>query len=88
MCKTLKDPNQKSWRQLVKTVRYIKGSRDLATFMPRAGKPDTIEAFLDGGWACDDLDRKSALGGYLFDGWWLPITQSQQDSWITRAQQR
>ena len=45
MCKRLRNPNQKSWRQLVKTVRYIKGSRDMATFMPRAGKPDTIEAF-------------------------------------------
>ena len=46
-------------------MRYIKGSRDLATFMPRAGKPDIIEAFLDGDWACHDLDRKSASGGYL-----------------------
>ena len=62
------ESNKKSWRQLVKTVRYIKGSRDLATFMPRAGKPDTIEAFLDGDWACDDLDRKSASGGYLMVG--------------------
>ena len=40
MCKRLRNPNKKSWRQLVRTVRYIKGSRDLATFMPRAGKPD------------------------------------------------
>ena len=23
----------------------------------------------------------------LFDGWWLPITQAQQDDWTTRAQQ-
>ena len=62
MCKRLRNPNKKSWRQLVKTVRYIKGSRDLATFMPRVGN---IEAFLDGDWACDDLDRKSASDGYL-----------------------
>ena len=55
MCKRLRNPNKKSWRQLVKTVRYIKGSRDLATFMPRAGKPD-------------DLARKSASGGYLMVG--------------------
>ena len=68
MCKRLRNPNQKSWRQLVKTVRYIKGSRVLATFMPRASKPDTIEAFLDGDWACDELDRKSASGGYLMVG--------------------
>ena len=68
MCKRLRNPNQKSWRQLVKTVKYIKGSRDLATFMPKAGKPDIIEAFLDGDWACDDLDKKSASGGYLMVG--------------------
>ena len=68
MCKRLRNPNQKSWRQLVKTVRYIKGSRDLATFMPKAGKSDIIEAFLDGDWAFDDLDKKSASGGYLMVG--------------------
>ena len=68
MCKRLRNPNKKSWRQLVKTVRYIKGSRDLATFMSKAGKPDIIEAFLDGDWACDDLDRKSTSGGYLMVG--------------------
>ena len=68
MCKRLRNPNQKSWRQLVKTVRYIKGSRDLATFMPKAGKLDIIEAFLDGDWACDDLDKKPASGGYLMFG--------------------
>ena len=68
MCKRPRNPNKKSWRQLVKTVRYIKGSRDLATFMPKAGKADIIEAFLDGDWACDDLDRKSASGGYLMVG--------------------
>ena len=45
ICKRLRNPNKKSWSQLVKTVRYIKGSRDLATFMPKAGKPDIIEAF-------------------------------------------
>ena len=26
---------------------------------------ETIEAFLDGDWVCDDLDKKSASGGYL-----------------------
>ena len=56
MCKRLRNPMKKSWRQLVKTVRCIKGSRDLATFMPKEGKRDIIEA-------CDDLDRKSASGG-------------------------
>ena len=68
MCKRLRDPNPKSWKQLVKTVRYIKDSRDLATFMPRASKPDTSEAFLDADWACDDLDRKSTSGRYSMVG--------------------
>ena len=44
------------------------GVKRFATFMPRAGKPDTIEAFLDGDWACDDSDRKSASGGCLMVG--------------------
>ena len=82
MCKRLRNPNQKSWRQLVKTVTS-KGSRDLATFMPKASKPDIIEAFLDGDWASDDLDRKSASGGYLMVG-----GCRLQDDWTTRAQQR
>ena len=29
----------------------------------RAGKPNRIEAHLDGDWAGDDIDRKSAYGG-------------------------
>ena len=68
LCKSLKDPNRKSWRQLVKTVRNMKSSRDSATFMPRAGKPDSIEAHLDGDSACDDIDKKSASGGNLMVG--------------------
>ena len=51
--------------------------------MPRAGKLDTIEAFLDGDWACDDLDRKSASGRYLIVGGCRLV----QDNWTTRAQQ-
>ena len=46
---------QKSRRKFVKTVRYIKGTKVLATFMPRSGKADSIEANLDGDWACDDI---------------------------------
>ena len=46
-------------------MSHIKGSRDLATFIPRAGKLDSIEAYLDGDWACDDNDKKSASGRYL-----------------------
>ena len=44
MRKRLRDPGQKSWTQVVKTVRYIKGSEDLTHFMPRSGKTDSIEA--------------------------------------------
>ena len=45
--------------------------------MPRASKPDTIEAFLDGDWACDVLDRKSASGGYLMVGGRRPHSLSR-----------
>ena len=73
-----------SWRQLVKTVRYSKGTKGLASFLPRSGKADSIEAYLDGVWAFDDIDRKSETGGYLM---WLSIAQPQQDDWTTFAQQ-
>ena len=36
--------------------------------MPKAGKPESIEAHLDGDWACDDIDRTSAPAGYLMVG--------------------
>ena len=52
----------------MKTVRYIKGTRDLETFMPRSGKADSIEAYLDGDWASDDIDKISASGGFLMVG--------------------
>ena len=52
-----------TWRLLVKTVRYINGSKDLATFMPRSGNADSIEAHFNGDWTCDDIDRKSASCG-------------------------
>ena len=53
---------------MVKTARDIKGSRDMATFRPRTGKPDSSEAYLGGDWACDDAGRKSASGGHLMVG--------------------
>ena len=67
-CKRLKNPDRKSWRQLVKTVRYVKGTLDLATFMPKDGAMDKIDGYLDGDWGCDDFDRKSVSGGYLVVG--------------------
>ena len=68
---------QNSLRRLVKTVRYIKGTKDLATFMPRSGKADSVEAHLDGDWACDDIDKKSASGGYLMVGGCRPHSHSR-----------
>ena len=55
LCKRVRDPDQKSWRQLVKKVRNIKGTEDLATFMPTSRKADSIEAYLNGYCACDDI---------------------------------
>ena len=49
----------------MKAVRYIKGTRDLATFIPRSGTADSIEAYFDGDWASDDIERKSASCGFL-----------------------
>ena len=68
---------EKSLRQLVKTARYIKGTNDLATFMPRSGKADSVEAHLDGDWVCDDIDKKSASGGYLMVGGCRPHSHSR-----------
>ena len=62
LCKRLKSPTWKSWRQLVKLVRYLKGSGNLATFFPRSGEVTQITRFLDGYWACDDIDRQSVSG--------------------------
>ena len=59
---------QKSLRQFVKTVRYMKDTKDLATFLPKSGKAYSVEAHHDGNWACDDIDKKSASGGYLMVG--------------------
>jgi hypothetical protein len=63
LCKRLKNPDMKSWRQLVKLTRYMKGSRGLSTFFPAQGEVTHIAGFLDGDWACDEIDRKSVSGG-------------------------
>ena len=68
LCKRLKAPDQKAWRQLVKLCRYMKGSQGLATFFPRHGEASHIVAYLDGDWACDELDRKSVAGGCIMVG--------------------
>ena len=50
----------------MKTVRHIKGTNDLATFMPKAGEASHNEAYLHGDLEqSDDIDRKQASGGYL-----------------------
>ena len=64
-----------------------RGSRDLATFHAEGRQARTsLRLFLDGDWACDDLDRKSASGGYLMVGG-CRLHKPQQDDWTTRAQQ-
>ena len=68
LCKRLANPTNKSGRQLVKLLRYLKGQPDLATFFPVEGKVDHIEGFLDGDWACDEFDRKSVSGGLAMVG--------------------
>ena len=65
LCKRLKNPTKKAWRQLVKLARYMKGSRNLATFFPTEGQVTHIAGYVDGDWACDDADRKSVSGGLI-----------------------
>ena len=48
---------------MVKLARYMKGTRGLCTFFPAAGEVTHIAGYLDGDWACDDIDRKSVSGG-------------------------
>ena len=55
------ESQQKVMEAIGQNCEVHQGSRDLATYMPRAGKPDIIEAFLDGNWACDDLDKSQHL---------------------------
>ena len=47
---------------------HVKGSTQVATFLPRNGALDKIECFLDRDWGCDDFDRKSVSSGYLLTG--------------------
>ena len=62
LCKWLINPTVKAGRQLIKLLCYLKGSSHLATYFPEHGVVDRIEGFLDGDWACDELDRKSVSG--------------------------
>ena len=48
-----------------KLLRYVKGTTELSTFFPADGKVDRVEAYLDGDWGCDELDRKSVAGGLV-----------------------
>ena len=67
MCKRLRNPNQKSLRQLVKTVRYIKG-REICNVHAESSSRISLRLSSMGPVACDDLDGKSASGGYLMVG--------------------
>ena len=68
MCKRLKNPDRRSRRQLVKTVRYVQGSTEVEKFMSRDGALDKIEGYFDGSWRIVDFDRTSVSGGHLLAG--------------------
>ena len=59
LCKRLKDPDVQAWHQLLKMARYMKGTKDMATFYLAEGPVTHIAGYLDGDWACDDIDGKS-----------------------------
>ena len=47
LCKRLKRPTKKAKRQLVKLLRYEKGTKKLANRFPKEGLPDKILGMLD-----------------------------------------
>ena len=51
---------------MIKLLRYLKGTRDLATFMPSGGAVDKIVVKSDSDWACDDHDRRSIGGAVIY----------------------
>ena len=51
-----------------KLVRFLKGSKDLATFFQTASEDMVIKDCSDGDWGCDELDRKSVSGGSVMVG--------------------
>ena len=68
LCRRLKNPNMQSWRQLVKLMRYLRGTVDMCTYYPADGEVDGIHAYFDSDWGGDDLDRKSVMGGAIVVG--------------------
>ena len=68
LCRRLMKPNAQSDRQHRKLLRYLKGSKDLATFFQTASEDTVIKDCVDGDWGCDELDRKSVSGGVVMVG--------------------
>ena len=53
---------------MVKLLRYLEGTKDLATFMPCAGAVDKIVVKSDSDRACDDFDPRSIGGAVIYVG--------------------
>ncbi len=56
LCERLTKPDVKSGRQLIKLLRYLKGAKDVATYLPANNKDMVIKGFAGGDWGCDELD--------------------------------
>ena len=60
----MKDPEPKVMETVGQNGEVHKGFERVGSFhAERAGNPDSIEAHIDGDWACDDIYRKSASAG-------------------------
>ena len=68
LCKRARESDRNAERQLHKVARYLKGTLDLATFVPKDGNIEEITGYVDGDWGCDDYDRKSVSGGFIMIG--------------------
>ena len=82
LCRRLMKPNAQSDRQHRRLLRYLKGSKDLATFFQTASEDMVIKDCVDGDWGCDELDRKSVRRHR--HGWRLPHSLPQQDHDVSR----
>ena len=68
LCRRLMKPNAQSDKQHRRLLRYLKGSKDLATFFQTASEDMVIKDCVDGDWGCDELDRKSVSVGNVMVG--------------------
>ena len=61
------NPGKKHWNALLRVLRYIQGTRDLALTLGRVSNadPDVLTGYMDASWARNP-DNYSSVSGYVF----------------------